>query len=293
MKIFILILTLISQNLAGNSSLGAPFALGGNFGEQQTQKSSFIPKISSKYKTSAANTRICDLDSANQAKIAESNKNSPSLAEGARGWVKTPSLRDSVKQNRGNPPIENIVELQSGLPREQSSLAMTENKDFAESSLDSAPSKQESNHNCKKNDITGFWLSPRDKVSARTSIIKIFKKDGKYFAYNVAFLDELPPKKDALNQNFALRDRDILGSVYAYNLERSGEESYINGRYYDFNKGKIFHLKAKLDCNKLILLISADNVGFLGKKKIYSALEKDEAEFYIKTRPTIDFSGVK
>lgn len=166
---------------------------------------------------------------------------------------------------------------------------MLDSADFA----DSAPSKQKANPTCKKDDITGFWLSPRDRVSARSSIIEIFKKDGKYFAYNVAFLDELPPKKDALNQNFALREREILGSVYVYNLERSGEESYINGRYYDFNKGKIFHLKAKLDCNKLILLISADNVGFLGKKKIYSALEKDEAEFYIKKRPTIDFSGVK
>ena len=59
-----------------NSSLGTPFALGGNFGEQQTQKSSFIPKISSKYKTSAANTRICNLDSANQTKIAESSLDS-------------------------------------------------------------------------------------------------------------------------------------------------------------------------------------------------------------------------
>ncbi len=41
-----------------NSSLGAPFALGGNFGESTDTKSSFIPKISSKYKTSTANTRI-------------------------------------------------------------------------------------------------------------------------------------------------------------------------------------------------------------------------------------------
>ena len=136
-------------------------------------------------------------------------------------------------------------------------------------------------------------MSPIDRVSGRSSIVEIFKKDGKYFAYNVTFLDELPPKKDALNQNFALRDREILGSVYAYNLERSGEESYINGRYYDFNRGKIFHLKAKLDCDKLILLISADNVGFLGKKKIYKALGENEAEFYIKKRPQIDFSGVR
>ena len=44
------------------------------------------------------------VDSANQTQNAESNKNSPSLStSGARGWVKTPSLQDSAKQNlRGN-----------------------------------------------------------------------------------------------------------------------------------------------------------------------------------------------
>lgn len=55
-----------------NSSLGASFALGENFGEQQTQKSSFTPKIFSKYKTSTANTRICDLKNIDSAKNAES-----------------------------------------------------------------------------------------------------------------------------------------------------------------------------------------------------------------------------
>ena len=54
-----------------NSSLGTPFALGGNFGESTDSKSSFIPKISSKYKTSTANTRICDLDSAKSQNLGE------------------------------------------------------------------------------------------------------------------------------------------------------------------------------------------------------------------------------
>ena len=147
------------------------------------------------------------------------------------------------------------------------------------------------NH-CKDGDIMGYWLSPRDKESGRYSIVEIFKKDGKYFAYQVVFMDSQPSKKDTLNQNFALRDREVLGSVHIYNLEREGQNSYINGRYYDFNKGKSFHLKARLECDKLILLVSADNVGFLGKQKTYKFLDIKEAEFYIKEKPNIDFSGV-
>lgn len=147
------------------------------------------------------------------------------------------------------------------------------------------------NH-CKNGDIMGYWLSPRDKESGRYSIVEIFKKDGKYFAYQVVFMDSQPSKKDTLNQNFALRDREVLGSVHIYNLEREGQNSYINGRYYDFNKGKSFHLKARLECDKLILLVSADNVGFLGKQKTYKFLDIKDAEFYIKEKPNIDFSGV-
>lgn len=147
------------------------------------------------------------------------------------------------------------------------------------------------NH-CKNGDIMGYWLSPRDKESGRYSIVEIFKKDGKYFAYQVVFMDSQPSKKDTLNQNFALRDREVLGSVHIYNLEREGQNSYINGRYYDFNKGKSFHLKARLECDKLILLVSADNVGFLGKQKTYQFIDIKDAEFYIKEKPNIDFSGV-
>ncbi|MGX3011538.1 DUF2147 domain-containing protein [Helicobacter sp. 23-1044] len=153
-------------------------------------------------------------------------------------------------------------------------------------------SQNQSQNLCKNGDITGFWLSPRDKVSGRYSIVEIFKKDGKYFAYQVAFMDSQASKKDTLNQNFALRDREVLGSVHIYNLEREGQNSYINGRYYDFNKGKSFHLKARLECDKLILLVSADNVGFLGTKKIYRAILPQEAHFFVKSKPKIDFSGV-
>ena len=85
---FSLARAVIAKWRKGNSSLGTPFALGGNFGEQQTQKSSFIPKISSKYKTSTANTRIYDSSKSDSSDSTES-KHSPSLAEGARGWVKS------------------------------------------------------------------------------------------------------------------------------------------------------------------------------------------------------------
>ena len=46
-----------------NSSLGASFALMKIFGRLTDSKSSFAPKNFHKYKTSTANTRICDSNS--------------------------------------------------------------------------------------------------------------------------------------------------------------------------------------------------------------------------------------
>lgn len=146
---------------------------------------------------------------------------------------------------------------------------------------------------CEAGDIIGFWLSPRNKISGRQSIIEFIKKDGKYFAYHVVFMDDLPNKKDEFNDKFSLREREILGSVFIYNLNRNEENSYINGRYYDFNNGKIFHLRVRKECQKLIFTISLDNIGVLGVREIYEYVEPEDAEFYIKNKkPNIDFSGV-
>lgn len=147
---------------------------------------------------------------------------------------------------------------------------------------------------CKDGDIAGYWLSDRDEYSGRVSIVEFLKKDGKYFAYPIIFMDSLPSKKDILNQKFSLRDREVLGSVYMYNLEKSTDNTYINGRYYDFNNGKIFHLRARAMCDKLILVISADNIGVLGKRKVYEYVNESDVAFYIKDKmPQIDFSGVE
>ncbi|MDE6886753.1 MAG: DUF2147 domain-containing protein [Helicobacteraceae bacterium] len=145
-----------------------------------------------------------------------------------------------------------------------------------------------------RNDIIGYWLSPKDKHSGRVNIIEFIKKGGKYFAYNVIFMDMLPSQKDENNQKYSLRDREILGSVYIYDLQKNTKNSYTNGRYYDFNNGKIFQLKARLECNKLKLLISVDNIGMLGISKVYEYLNPNDIEFYIKgKKPHIDFSGVE
>ena len=118
------------------------------------------------------------------------------------------------------------------------------------------------------------------------------KKDGKYFGYKVAFLDSIPSGNDVKNERYSLRDRKILGSVYIYNLERNSNNSYINGRYYDFSIGKTFHSKSRLDCDRLIFIISVDNIGMLGSKQIYQYLDEDDVKFYIKEEIQPDFSGI-
>ncbi|WP_408941415.1 carbon-nitrogen hydrolase family protein [Helicobacter sp. MIT 01-3238] len=110
-----------AESSALNSSLDTPFALGGNFGEQQTQKSSFIPKISSKYKTSTAirricerseaiNTRICDSKNIDSAKGAES---STQFAESTT-FCHTERSEVSQKNNRDSSPTaqnDNLMKL--------------------------------------------------------------------------------------------------------------------------------------------------------------------------------------
>ena len=77
-----------------NSSLGASFALGENFGESTDSKSSFTPKIFSKYKTSTANTRICDLKNINSA-LSTQDANSSIFDEKS-------GLRSCERGNRTN-----------------------------------------------------------------------------------------------------------------------------------------------------------------------------------------------
>ena len=150
------------------------------------------------------------------------------------------------------------------------------------------------NDACKKGDISGYWLSDRDSKSGRSSLIKIFKNNGKYFGYIMIFMDTLDVGNDVKNEDFALRDRNILGSVYIYNLKRSSDYSYINGKYYDFNTGKTFHLSTSLSCNYLNLLISVDNTGFFGERRVYKYIPNEDAEFYLKkNKINADFSGVK
>ena len=147
--------------------------------------------------------------------------------------------------------------------------------------------------NCPNiDDITGYWISPRDEVTGRSAIVEIVKKDGKYFGYKAVFLDSLPSVNDVNNEKFSLRDRAVIGSVYIYNLERNALHSYINGRYYDFNIGKTFHTRLKLECDKLVFTISVDNIGMLSSKRIYQYISKDDVKFYIKNEITPDFSGI-
>ena len=149
-------------------------------------------------------------------------------------------------------------------------------------------------NNCPKiDDITGYWLSPKDKLIGRSSIVKIIKKDGKYFGYKVAFLDSLPSFNDINNEKYSLRDRAVIGSVYIYNLERNASNSYINGRYYDFDIGKVFHARSKLECDNLVFIISVDNIGMLGSKHIYRYVSKDDVKFYIKDEVVPDFRGIE
>lgn len=144
----------------------------------------------------------------------------------------------------------------------------------------------------ERDDIVGFWLTPKDKESGRESIAEIVKENGKYFGYHAAFLDALPSEKDTKNEHFSLRDRDILGSVYIYDLQRNAEDSYIKGRFYDFNIGRTFHLRIAFKCDTMTLNVSVDNAGMLGRKITYRYISPKDAAFYIHDKPPLNYGEI-
>ena len=56
--------------------------------------------------------------------------------------------------------------------------------------------------------------------------------------------------------------------------------------------GKTFHVRLRLECDKLIFIISVDNIGMLGSKHIYEYISQDDVKFYIKDEVVPDFSGI-
>jgi uncharacterized protein (DUF2147 family) len=96
----------------------------------------------------------------------------------------------------------------------------------------------------KTDDIIGIW-----ELEDKTSKLEIYKEDGKYFGkllYGSLMVNEDGSnKKDVNNPNPELRDRDIIGSTYVFDLEFDKDE-WNNGKVYDSNSGKMYACYVKI-----------------------------------------------
>lgn len=135
-------------------------------------------------------------------------------------------------------------------------------------------------------ELEGYYMTHKGE-KGQQSIVEFFKQDGKYYAYGFANVDGSLPKKDSNNENKALRNRYDRGSVFVYNLTRDGNtDTFINGKVYNFDSGKIYFAKITLKDDILELKGSIDSLGMLSETKIWKKLSDSEVAPYLSKKPS-------
>ena len=114
------------------------------------------------------------------------------------------------------------------------------------------------------NDVEGFWLMP-DKPKGRMEIVKIIVIDNKVYAYAVKLHDDVKNNLDIHNPNKSLRDKELIGLIFIYDIVfKNGE--WQTGRIYHTDQGSTFYATISLseDKNTLFLKASLDKAGVVG-----------------------------
>ncbi|RDU66207.1 DUF2147 domain-containing protein [Helicobacter didelphidarum] len=124
-------------------------------------------------------------------------------------------------------------------------------------------------------DISGIY---KVEFEGKETYVEIFKKNNKFYAVGFANKDGVSSDKDLKNPNPALRDRDVRGSVFVWNLTKKSAGEYAGGRIYSFSNGGEYHASAKFDGNILKLKASKDSMGFFGKTFEWHKLSDTEIE---------------
>jgi len=120
-------------------------------------------------------------------------------------------------------------------------------------------------------DITGIWWN-----EAKTSKIKVEKKDGKYIGTVVFVIPEKyvdgAPAKDVKNPVANLRNRSILNLRILNGLAYdAGEKQWVNGTIYDPNAGKIYDCYAWLEGKDILQLKGyIAGIKMLGRKSAWT-----------------------
>ena len=128
-------------------------------------------------------------------------------------------------------------------------------------------------------DILGFWFISQSP-SERVGIAEIAQKDGKFYANAFAYRDKRSSKpRDEKNPDPNLRHRTLSEVILIYGLKFDGE-SWGEGKIYNPENGKCYHLKGKLseDGQSLMWRASMDKGGVLGRNIIWKKIN-DPTEY--------------
>ena len=129
-------------------------------------------------------------------------------------------------------------------------------------------------------DIEGFWAMP-EKPRGRMKVAKIIVINNKLYAYAVAFQDDAKTTLDIHNPNKTLRDKDLRGLTFIYDIEfKDGE--WQTGRIYHTDQGSSYYAKVTLSDDKksLSLKASLDKSGVIGASVKWTRLSEKEAKKY-------------
>lgn len=132
------------------------------------------------------------------------------------------------------------------------------------------------------NNIVGYYLLPKNDQGVE-SIARVFEKDGKYYAYGFASKSGVDIGLDVKNPNKELQTRKIRGIVFLWNLQQKpkDENSYINGKIYNYSNGKTYYAKAEFKNDTLSIKASVDSSGLFGKTLVWKKLTQEEVEPYL------------
>ena len=94
--------------------------------------------------------------------------------------------------------------------------------------------------------IIGKWKTIDDETGKAKSIVKIYKKGGKYYGKIVEILDPTKRKNKCTLCKDSRKDQSILGMEIIKDLEQDDDE-FEDGTILDPNNGKIYDCKIWLE----------------------------------------------
>lgn len=116
---------------------------------------------------------------------------------------------------------------------------------FLVMALITGPAKFSQSDVTKPDDVLGIYWTPK-----KDGKVEIYKRDNKYYGKTIW---GKKPRKDVLNPDTNLRDRDLLGLEFLKDFTFDGDDEWTGGTVYDPDSGNTYSCKMWLEDGNLKL----------------------------------------